>query len=515
MSNASKPGSPLMPGPVASALPLRAALFQEQDAYGLIVTDGNGTITDWNPAATVMYGYSRQEAIGQKSTLIRVPEDMPRLPNEIAAAMARDGRWSGEISFMRKDRTIGISETVIFAFQDDNGEHATIGINRDISESRRTHDALIESAESLRMITDNLPGHFIYLDSGLRYRYVNKRAEDLLGMPHEEIIGKHTTEILDTPTYREVEPYLRRAFAGEQVTFEQQRTSPDGAVYEYESTYLPHFGDDGQVLGCYVMSVDITERKRAEYSMHLAMEEADQANKAKSEFLANMSHELRTPLNAINGFSEMIYSEALGPLGNVEYQKYATYIKEAGRHLLDLINDLLDISKIEAGKVELLEETVDVAALVRSSVAMVRERADADDVRIVVDIDEEMLPLLRADSKRMRQVLLNLLSNAVKFTPSDGTITVRAWYQVDRGFVLQVADTGIGIDANNISTALTRFGQVESTLDRSYEGTGLGLPLTKSLVEHHGGTLDLQSQVDVGTVVTVHLPAKRAVRTAA
>ena len=248
---------------------------------------------------------------------------------------------------------------------------------------------------------------------------------------------------------------------------------------------------------------------------YAAREEAEQANRAKSEFLANMSHELRTPLNAINGFSEMIYSEALGPLGNVEYQKYATYIKEAGQHLLDLINDLLDISKIEAGKVDLMEETIDVASLVRSCVAMVRERADAGDVQIYVDIDEELLPLLRADETRMRQVVLNLLSNAVKFTPSDGTVTVRTWYHIDRGFVLQVADTGIGIAADNIPKALTRFGQVESTLDRSYEGTGLGLPLTKSLVEQHGGTLDLQSEVGVGTVVTVNLPAKRAIRPAA
>jgi signal transduction histidine kinase len=202
-------------------------------------------------------------------------------------------------------------------------------------------------------------------------------------------------------------------------------------------------------------------------------------------------------------------------LGNVEYQKYASYIKEAGQHLLDLINDLLDISKIEAGMVELAGETVDIAALVRSSVAIVRERADAIDVRIDVDIDDELLPLLHADETRIRQILFNLLSNAVKFTPSDGTVTVRSWYHVDRGFVLQVADTGIGIAADDIPKALTRFEQVESTLDRTYEGTGLGLPLTKSLVEQHGGTLDLQSQVGVGTVVTVSLPANRAIRPAA
>ena len=146
---------------------------------------------------------------------------------------------------------------------------------------------------------------------------------------------------------------------------------------------------------------------------------------------------------------------------------------------------------------------------------MIRERADAADVRLEIDIDEELLPRLRADNTRMRQILLNLLSNAVKFTPPEGTVALRVWYHVDRGFVLQVSDTGIGIAPANISKALARFEQVESTLDRSYEGTGLGLPLTKSLVEQHGGSLDLQSRVGVGTVVTVHLPASRAIHTAA
>jgi PAS domain S-box-containing protein len=444
-----------------------------------------------------------------------VPVDTPRLPNEIVAAMERDGRWSGEISFKRKDGTVGTSDTVIFAFLDENGDPATIGINRDVSERRRTQEALRETAESLRMITDNLPGHILHLDRDLRYRFVNKGIEDHYGKPREYFIGKLVNEVQEQTDNQQIAPYFERALGGAEVTFEWERTSFEGVRRNYQTTCLPQYDAAGEVIGCYVLSVDITERKRAESSMHAAMEEAELANRAKSEFLANMSHELRTPLNAINGFSEMIYGETLGPLGNVEYQKYASYIKEAGQHLLDLINDLLDISKIEAGMVELAGETVDIAALVRSSVAIVRERADAIDVRIDVDIDDELLPLLHADETRIRQILFNLLSNAVKFTPSDGTVTVRSWYHVDRGFVLQVADTGIGIAADDIPKALTRFEQVESTLDRTYEGTGLGLPLTKSLVEQHGGTLDLQSQVGVGTVVTVSLPANRAIRPAA
>ena len=515
MPDAGKTATNEMSGTAPVELSLRQALFQEQDAYGLIVTDRTGTITDWNPAATRMYGYKREEAIGQLTTLIRVPDYTPHLPNEIAGALARDGRWSGEISFKRKDGTVGISDTVIFAFRDDDGNHATIGINRDVSDRRRSQEKLREAAEGLRLITDNIPGHILHLDRDLRYRYVNKGIEELYGKPREYLIGRRVSDVQEADVFRKVEPYLRRALAGAEVTFEWDRTSVDGIQRDYQATCLPQFDATGDVIGCYVLAVDITDRKQAEISMHAAMEEAELSSSTKSEFLANMSHELRTPLNAINGFSEMIFAEALGPVGNVEYQKYAGYIKEAGTHLLELVNDLLDLSRIEAGKIELTNGTIDVVALVRSCVAMVRERAEAGRVRLLVDIDEEMLPMLSADETRIKQVMLNLLSNAVKFTPAEGTVTVRAWYHVDRAFVLQVADTGIGIAAGNIRKALARFGQIKSTLNRSYEGTGLGLPLTNSLVELHGGTLDLQSRIGVGTVVTVSLPANRAGSSAA
>ena len=282
-----------------------------------------------------MYGYSRTEAVGQPSTLIRTPQDVPRLSDTIAAALASDGRWSGEVAFRRKDGSIGLSDTVIFAFRDDDGAYATIGINRDISARQRTQKALRESAESLRLITDNLPGHILHLDRDLRYRFVNKGVEDLYGEPREFFIGKRVQDVQEPEVYQQIAPYYKRALDGGEVTFEWERTSFDGMRRDYQTTCLPQVDGAGEVVGCYVLSVDITERKNAEYSMHAAMEEAEQANRTKSEFLANISHELRTPLNAINGFSEMIYGETLGPIDNVEYQKYAGYIKEAGQHLLD------------------------------------------------------------------------------------------------------------------------------------------------------------------------------------
>lgn len=256
----------------------------------------------------------------------------------------------------------------------------------------------------------------------------------------------------------------------------------------------------------------------ARIETHLTLKRTNDAlrsSEARSAFLATMSHELLTPLNAINGFSQLMATESLGPLGNAEYRTYANHIKDAGGHLHVLISDILDISKIQSGTIELNEQSVDVAGLVRSCILMVREQATAGGVKIIVDIDDELLPSLRADEMRIKQIILNLVSNAVKFTLPAGTVTVRAWFNIDRGFVLQIIDTGIGISVENLPRALAHFEQVEYALDRKYDGLGLGLPLAKSLVERHGGTLDLQSQIDVGTVATISLPAKRAILSAA
>jgi signal transduction histidine kinase len=251
----------------------------------------------------------------------------------------------------------------------------------------------------------------------------------------------------------------------------------------------------------------------ARIETHLALKRADDAlrnSEVRSLFLAKMSHELRTPLNAIIGFSDMIAGEMLGPIENDGYSEYAGLIKKSGEHLLVMVSDILDHTKIESsGGIELDETPVDAAALVKACVMMVRERNDAANVQIAVDIDENSLPLILADETRLRQIVLNLLSNAVKYTPEEGAVSVRLSYNEDTGFELQIADTGIGIA--DIPSALASFEQGVDAQDRAYEGIGLGLPFSKSLVERHGGTLELQSQVGVGTTVTVRLPSERAI----
>ncbi|HEY4112733.1 MAG TPA: HAMP domain-containing sensor histidine kinase [Rhizomicrobium sp.] len=249
-----------------------------------------------------------------------------------------------------------------------------------------------------------------------------------------------------------------------------------------------------------------------EAELQTALDAATEASRIKTSFLAMMSHELRTPLNAILGFSEVIGSELLGPLGSARYREYAGDIHNAGKHLLALISDILDISKAEAGKLDLQPEAFDLAELVQECMRLVRDRADAQRLKLSLSLMYQ-LPFLLADRLRVKQILLNLLSNAIKFTEPGGTIAISAAME-EAAIVLSVADTGIGMAPEQIPIALTPFRQLSSSHSRNAEGTGLGLPLVKSLIELHGGRLWIESRPSNGTTVTVLFPECRTVRPA-
>jgi signal transduction histidine kinase len=252
----------------------------------------------------------------------------------------------------------------------------------------------------------------------------------------------------------------------------------------------------------------LAQIQRHDENLHGARHQAEAANRAKSDFLANMSHELRTPLNAILGFSEVLMNEMVGPLGQPRYREYAYDIHESGQHLLELINDILDLSKIEARRVELVDDLIDVRALAEKAAHMMADRAEHEGVGIRV-LAAPDLPKLIADERLVKQALLNLISNAVKFTPRGGRVEVHLSLAADGTFCIRVRDTGIGIAQSDIARVLTPFCQVESAVSRNYQGTGLGLPLTKSFIEMHDGTFELKSRLGDGTDVTLRFPAKR------
>jgi len=253
---------------------------------------------------------------------------------------------------------------------------------------------------------------------------------------------------------------------------------------------------------------DVTEAYRAEVELRAAKEEAEVASRAKSDFLAGVSHELRTPLNAIIGFSEVMRNQMFGPIGDSHYEEYAADIHQSGHHLLSLINDILDLSKIEAGKFALHEDSVTVADTIEAALRLVRQRAEKKEVELVRAVAPR-LPRLYADGRALKQVLLNLLTNAVKFTPQEGRVTIGADLAPDGDLVVTVVDTGVGMSAADMEQALTPFGQADSDVARDQEGTGLGLPLSKHLVELHGGSLTIESAPGAGTTIRATFPASR------
>jgi signal transduction histidine kinase len=259
-------------------------------------------------------------------------------------------------------------------------------------------------------------------------------------------------------------------------------------------------GDEGYMAIC----SDLTAQKQHEDELVKAWEQAVIANRSKSEFLANVSHELRTPLNAIIGFSEVVERELFGPLGNERYVSYVRDIRNSGEHLLSLINDILDLSKIEAGRFQLRMEEVDCNEIAHSVARLIRPRTVEHGLTMKIDLPDRPV-VLNADKRAVKQVLINLLSNAVKFTPENGTVTLasRAWHD---GVEFTVSDTGIGIDEKDMHVALAPFGQIDSQFTRKYEGTGLGLPIVKGIVELHGGTLEIKSEPTQGTSVIVRFP---------
>ena len=372
-------------------------------------------------------------------------------------------------------------------------------------------DHAAAALDHFQTMADGAPNVLWMSDDTGRSAYFNQKWLDFTGRRREQVSGRNWVQSLH-PEDRErsLDTYFAALAARQPFQMEYRLRRYDGEYRWILDTGVPHFAPDGRFIGFVGSGFDITERKRTEHYLKSAKEEAESANRTKSAFLANMSHELRTPLNAIIGFSEIIKDELFGAVGSPKYRDYADDIHGSAVMLLDLINDILDFSKAEAGKLRPREEDVDVPDIIESTIRLVRDDTRAGRLNFFSEVDDN-LPWLRADSRMIKQVLLNLLSNAVKFTPEGGTITVTAYIDRDHSFVISVNDTGIGIALSDIPIVMSAFGQADNVLSRHQRGTGLGLPLVKSLAEAHGGSFKLESELGKGTVAIVRFPAARVV----
>ncbi|MBF0373350.1 MAG: response regulator [Alphaproteobacteria bacterium] len=370
-----------------------------------------------------------------------------------------------------------------------------------------------ERAASLRKLSravEQNPNMIFITDLDGRIEYVNRKFVELTGFTADEAIGRNPRLIGSSETPPSVyESMWRTILDGRDWVGELKDRRKDGRIFWASASINPVRDEAGKVTHFVAMHEDITARKLAEEEIRNAKDQAEIANRAKTELLANMSHELRTPLNAIIGYSEAMLEGIFGGFANQRQQEYVGDIRGSGMHLLSLINDILDVSAIEAGKVELGEEEVDLADVVDATLRLVGSRATKGNVTLTARLPPG-LPRLWGDARRLKQILLNLLSNAVKFTPEGGAVTLSATTAPEGGIVIRVSDTGIGMEPRELEKALSRFGQVDSGLNRRHEGTGLGLPLTKGLIELHGGTMTIDSAKWAGTTVIVTFPPERS-----
>ncbi len=378
-------------------------------------------------------------------------------------------------------------------------------------DERRHRDELQKSHELLLRVIDAMPVMVCATDRDDRFVFVNSSFARRFGTAPAEMIGKTFTALRDDAENRAATDRHRQIIAGIRPPgpWEEEIVAPTGQRRVLLNNLALLRDEGGRPSLVVSAALDITDRKEGELALIAAKEEAELASRSKTEFLANMSHELRTPLNAIIGFSQLMAEEVMGPLGSARYTSYARDIAASGQHLLRIISDILDVSKLEAGKLDLEEEDVEIPQMIRDLLHLVIERARALDIGIDLEVPSG-LPRLRADALKLKQIMLNLITNAIKFSQPGGRVQVRAALEGD-GMHLSVADRGIGMDKEEIKTAVTRFGQVASPWSRKHDGTGLGLPLAMGLVELHDGRLVIDSVKGSGTTVTVVLPMSRVV----
>lgn len=396
-------------------------------------------------------------------------------------------------------------------------------IERELEMERRHMAELAQSETDLSRFKATLDATLdcvrMFDPETLHYTYVNQGTLNQLGYSYDEMMQLSPVDIAVDRDETEFRGRLASLLNGTEASlrYETLHRRKDGTTVPVEVSvqFIAAPGERGRFIS---IVRDITERIEAHASLVQAKETAEEANRAKSDFISSISHELRTPLNAIIGFSKLLFNPRVGTLNETQ-EAYLQDVVQSAEHLLQIINDILDISKIEAGKMRLDLSAFSLVDLLQQSLTVVREKANAHNLNLQLDISQEVQEMgpIKGDQRKIKQVMFNLLSNAVKFTPDSGIITIRAIQgDAEKGFensvIISVADTGIGVAPEHVERIFGAFEQVDSSYTRQQQGTGLGLPLTKRIVELHGGRLWMESELGAGSTFTFSLPTENEAR---
>lgn len=475
---------------------------------GVTIRGEDGRILACNGAARALLGP------GDLPHFVR-PDGTPLPPSDHPAMLALESGYpvAATIGAPQPDGTVRWLQVQSVPIGRSKGGRAVVSSLTEVSQLRETQRRLADSERRFRAIFNHTFEFIGLLATDGRLIEANATALTFIDRKLNEVAGRH---FADTPWWShspDAQAALRdgiaRAAAGEFVRFETSHPDADGGISTIDFSLKPVADESGRVIYIIPEGRDITHLKRAEQELLDAKMLAEAANHAKSAFLAAISHELRTPLNAVIGFSETILQQVFGPLGNLRYAEYVELIHRAGSHLRDVIEDILDVARIETGELSLRENDIDLAECLGNTMDMVRPKARDNHITLRLELPPD-LPRVRADALRLRQIVLNLLSNAVKFTPPGGTVRLTAECG-GGGLNLSVADTGIGIRPEDLDHIWTPFFQAEATLSRRFAGTGLGLPIVRHYVEAHGGTISVDSTPGKGTTFTLQLPAERVI----
>ena len=501
-----------------------ASVVQSSDD-AIICNDRDGRITCFNRAAERTFGYSAAEVIGRDVSLLFPPEGQ----HEEAAALVRiwnnEGAIRSDRVFVHKDgRRIELSVTTS-PIRDADG--AVIGASKiasDIGDRKQAALAALHLAAIIQSSEDAI----ISKDLNGIVRSWNPAAERLFGYTAEDMIGQSITKMIPRERLNEETYVLGRIRAGQTVDhFETVRQRKDGRMVDISLTVSPIRNAQGRVIGASKIARDIGEHKRLREERRIAAENEEaarremlevqnrriqEASRLKSEFVANMSHELRTPLNSIVGFTELMIDERFGPLPE-RYQEFVKFMHASANHLLQLINDILDLAKVESGKIDFQPEQVDLAAVIAETTAIISGLAAKRKIALRVETDQT-LGRVYLDPMRLKQVLYNYLSNAVKFTSEGGRVVLRARAEEGDRFRIEVEDTGIGIKPEEEHKLFIEFQQLDATTSKKFPGSGLGLALTRRLVEAQGGTVGVRSVFGSGSTFFATLPRHVTAQTA-